>query len=69
MTYFEDPSHAREAADDERSERIAMWLDRHDVRPHTAFFAVVDNALYAEDDAKLFDYYPPLGHGYPREGA
>lgn len=67
MTYFDNPQHAQEAADEERTERIAAWLDAHDIRPHTEFFAVVDNAVYAEDDAKLFGTYPPFGHGYPRE--
>ncbi|MFJ8335226.1 hypothetical protein [Streptomyces sp. NPDC094437] len=67
MTYFEDPLHAHEAADDERTERIAQWLDQHDVRPHAEFFTVVAHAIDAEDDAKLFGTYPPLGHGYPRE--
>ncbi|MBP8533084.1 hypothetical protein [Streptomyces sp. MK37H] len=67
MTYFGDPRHAAEAADEDRTEQIATWLNRHDVRPHTEFFAVVDDALYAEDDAKVFGTYPPLGHGYPRE--
>ncbi|MEV5773087.1 hypothetical protein AB0L49_17765 [Streptomyces antimycoticus] len=66
MTYFGDPQHAAEIADEERTEQIAAWLDRHDIRPHTEFFAVVDDALYAEEDAKLFGTYPPLGHGYPR---
>ncbi|QHY98418.1 hypothetical protein SSPS47_25245 [Streptomyces sp. S4.7] len=67
MTYFPDPLHAHEAADEERSERITVWLDRHDIRPYTAFYTVVDDALFAEDDAKLRGLYPPLGHGYPRE--
>ncbi|SED90843.1 hypothetical protein SAMN05216489_04873 [Streptomyces sp. 3213] len=67
MTYFEDPQHAAEAADEERTVVIAEWLDRHDVRPRTEFFTVLDNAIYAEDETKLFGVYPPLGHGYPRE--
>ncbi|MGW4443800.1 hypothetical protein [Streptomyces sp. NPDC004682] len=67
MSYFEDPQHAQEAADDERTERIAQWLNCHDTRPYTQFFAVLDDALGAEDEAKLFGTYPPFGHGYPRE--
>ncbi|MEU8752370.1 hypothetical protein AB0C88_18000 [Streptomyces chartreusis] len=67
MTYFDDPLHAHEAADEERTDRITVWLDQHDVRPRTEFFTVVDDAVYAEDQAKLFGTYPPLGHTYPRE--
>ncbi|MFD7888656.1 hypothetical protein ACFY7N_12055 [Streptomyces albidoflavus] len=67
MTYFEDPLHAQEAADEDRTGRIAVYLDQHDVRPYTQFFSVVNDAIYAEDDAKLRGLYPPLGHGYPRE--
>ncbi|WP_405678875.1 hypothetical protein OG292_33645 [Streptomyces sp. NBC_01511] len=67
MTYFEDPSHAPEVADEERTQQVAAWLDRHDVRPYTEFFTVVDDALYAEEEAKLRGLYPPIGHGYPRE--
>ncbi|MCX4519668.1 hypothetical protein OG402_18965 [Streptomyces anulatus] len=44
-----------------------MYLDAHDVRPYTRFFAVVDDAHYAEEDAKVRGLYPPIGHGYPRE--
>ena len=54
MTYFEDPLHAHEAPDEERTEWITVWLDQHDVRPRTEFFTVVDDALYAEEHAKLF---------------
>ncbi|MEU5442857.1 hypothetical protein [Streptomyces griseofuscus] len=67
MTYFDDPLHAQEAADEERAGRINVWLDQHDVRPYTHFFTVINDAMYAEDDAKLRGLYPPLGHGYPRE--
>ncbi|WP_231626284.1 hypothetical protein [Streptomyces apocyni] len=67
MTYFDDPQHAAEAADEERTGQIAAFLDACDVRPHTEFFTVVDDAIYAEDWAKLHGQYPPLGHGYPRE--
>ncbi|QHC25258.1 hypothetical protein [Streptomyces sp. GS7] len=68
MTYFNDPQHAAEAADEDRTGMIAAYLDEHDVRPHTDFFTVVDDAIYAEEWAKLHGgQYPPLGHGYPRE--
>ncbi|MFJ8334506.1 hypothetical protein [Streptomyces sp. NPDC094437] len=67
MTYFENPEHAHEAADEERSERIGQWLHYNDIRPHTEFFTVIDGAYRAEDHAKLYGVYPPLGHGYPRE--
>lgn len=63
----QEPLHAAEAADETRSHRIAAFLDAHDVRPHTQFFTVVDDAIYAEDAAKLWGLYPPAGHGYPRE--
>ncbi|MER6526791.1 hypothetical protein [Streptomyces sp. NPDC001508] len=67
MSYFEEPLHAHEAADEERTERIAVWLDHNDVRPNTEFFTVIADAVDAEDVAKLFGTYPPLRHGYPRE--
>ena len=68
MTYFDDPQHAAEAADEGRTELIALYLARHDREPRTEFFTVVDNAIYAEDWAKLHGgEYPPLGHGYPME--
>ncbi|WP_405686139.1 hypothetical protein OG204_18995 [Streptomyces sp. NBC_01387] len=64
---FDDALHAAEVADEKRAELIGMYLDAHDVRPHTWFFTVVDDAHYAEEDAKVRGLYPPLGHGYPRE--
>ncbi|MEL5954625.1 hypothetical protein AADR41_07565 [Streptomyces sp. CLV115] len=67
MSFFDDALHAAEVADEKRAEQIGMWLDDHDVRPHTQFFAVVDDAHFAEEDAKVCGFYPPLGHGYPRE--
>ncbi|MYV93349.1 hypothetical protein [Streptomyces sp. SID1034] len=67
MTYREDPLHAAETADEDRTRAIAKYLDRHDIRPRTEFFTVVDDAIYAEDRAKLRGQYPPLGHDYPRE--
>ncbi|MEI5136325.1 hypothetical protein RB199_34035 [Streptomyces libani] len=67
MTYFDDPLHAAEAADEGRTELIALYLARHDRELRTEFYMAVDNAIYAEDWAKLHGEYPPLGHGYPRE--
>ncbi|TGZ03404.1 hypothetical protein [Streptomyces rhizosphaericola] len=64
---FGERPDAAELADEKRAERIGMYLDAHDVRPYTRFFAVVDDALYAEEDAKVRGLYPPVGHGYPRE--
>lgn len=64
---FDDALHAAEVADERRAEEIGMFLDAHDVRPYTRFFTVVDDAHYAEEDAKVRGLYPPLGHGYPRE--
>ncbi|WP_432051537.1 hypothetical protein [Streptomyces xiamenensis] len=66
MTYF-DPSHAAEAADEDRTHAIAAYLDRNDTAPRDAFFTVMDDAPCAEEDAKLRGLYPPIGHGYPRE--
>lgn len=68
MTYFEDAQHAAETADKERTGRIVDWLDLCDIRPHTDFFTVIDDAIYAEDQAKVHGVYPPLGHSYPRTG-
>ncbi|ARI52011.1 hypothetical protein A6E92_07375 [Streptomyces sp. S8] len=65
---FGERPDAAELADEKRAERIGMYLDAHDVRPYTRFFAVVDDAHYAEEDAKVRGLYPPVGHGYPREG-
>ncbi|MEV0912962.1 hypothetical protein AB0I93_01515 [Streptomyces sp. NPDC049967] len=67
MSFFDDALHAAEVADESRAELIGMFLDAQDVRPHTRFFTVVDDAHYAEEDAKVRGLYPPLGHGYPRE--
>ncbi|MFK0290989.1 hypothetical protein ACIQU6_11000 [Streptomyces sp. NPDC090442] len=67
MTYFDDSVNAAEIADEKRAELIGMYLDAHDVRPYTEFFHVVNDAHYAEEEAKLRGLYPPLGHGYPRE--
>ncbi|MEV0443167.1 hypothetical protein AB0I84_46280 [Streptomyces spectabilis] len=67
MTYFEDPQHAAEAADENRTDMIAGFLNEHEREPRSRFFTVVDAALYAEDRAKLHGQYPPLGHGYPGE--
>ncbi|MEU5033287.1 hypothetical protein AB0G48_03915 [Streptomyces rubiginosohelvolus] len=64
---FGERPDAAELADEKRAERIGMYLDAHDVRPYTRFFAVVDDAHYAEEDAKVRGLYPPIGHGYPRE--
>ncbi|MFF8709972.1 hypothetical protein ACF07T_00815 [Streptomyces sp. NPDC015184] len=64
---FDERPDAAELADERRAEQIGMWLDAHDVRPHTRFFTVIDDAHYAEEDAKLRGLYPPLGHGYPNE--
>ena len=62
MTYFDDPQHAAEAADEGRTELIALYLARHDREPRTEFFTVVDNAIYAEDWAKLHGgEYRPSG--------
>ncbi|MFC8596730.1 hypothetical protein [Streptomyces atroolivaceus] len=68
MSSFDDALHAAEVADEKRAEQIGVYLDAHDVRPYTRFFTVIDDAHYAEEDAKLRGLYPPLGHGYPREG-
>ncbi|MFE6592650.1 hypothetical protein [Streptomyces sp. NPDC057781] len=67
MTYFEDPQHAAEAADEDRSDHIAAYLVRHENGDRDAFFTTLDQAIYAEDWAKLRGQYPPAGHGYPRE--
>jgi exoribonuclease II len=67
VTYFEDPQHAAEAADEERSDRIAAYLARHEIRDRDAFFTTLDQAINAEDWAKLCGLYPPAGHSYPRE--
>ncbi|WP_098020666.1 hypothetical protein [Streptomyces sp. b62] len=64
---FGERPDAAELADEKRAERIGMYLDAHDVRPYTRFFAVVDDAHYAEEDAKVRGLYPPIGHGYPKE--
>ncbi|MFE1818094.1 hypothetical protein ACFW9S_03650 [Streptomyces anulatus] len=64
---FGERPDAAELADEKRAEQIGMYLDAHDVRPYTRFFAVVDDAHYAEEDAKVRGLYPPIGHGYPRE--
>ncbi|MFF0745642.1 hypothetical protein ACFYVL_35145 [Streptomyces sp. NPDC004111] len=69
MSPFDDALHAAEIADEKRTERIALYLDAYDVRPYSRFFMVIDDAHYAEEEAKLFGLYPPLGHGYPREDA
>ncbi|MFZ3558805.1 MULTISPECIES: hypothetical protein [unclassified Streptomyces] len=69
MSYSDDALHAAEIADERRTEQIGTYLDAHDVRPHTRFFTVIDDAHYAEEDAKVRGIYPPLGHGYPREDA
>ncbi|MGW4922625.1 hypothetical protein [Streptomyces parvulus] len=67
MTYFEDPQHAAEAADEDRSDHIAAYLVRQENGDRDAFFTTLDQAIYAEDWAKLRGQYPPAGHGYPRE--
>lgn len=67
MTYFEDPQHAAEAADEDRSDHIAAYLVRHETGDRDAFFTTLDQAIHAEDWAKLRGQYPPAGHGYPRE--
>ncbi|MFD3737053.1 hypothetical protein [Streptomyces sp. NPDC058629] len=67
MTFFDERHDAAELADEKRAEQIGMYLDAHDVRPYTRFFTVVDDAHYAEEDAKVRGLYPPVGHGYPRE--
>ncbi|MGW4180122.1 hypothetical protein [Streptomyces rubiginosohelvolus] len=64
---FGERPDAAELADERRTEQIGMYLDAHDVRPYTRFFTVVDDAHYAEEDAKVRGLYPPVGHGYPRE--
>ncbi|MEV2262570.1 hypothetical protein AB0J13_28340 [Streptomyces anulatus] len=65
---FGERPDAAELADEKRAEQIGMYLDAHDIHPYTRFFAVVDDAHYAEEDAKVRGLYPPIGHGYPREG-
>ncbi|WP_432160809.1 hypothetical protein [Streptomyces sp. NRRL F-5630] len=67
MSAFDDALRAAEVADEERMELIASYLDAHDVRPHTEFFTVVDDALYAEEGAKVWGLYPPAGHSYAGE--
>ena len=67
MTYFDDSQHAAEGADEDRSERIAAYLVRHENGDRDAFFTTLDDAIHAEDWAKLRGQYPPAGHGYPRE--
>ncbi|MEV0441067.1 hypothetical protein AB0I84_30350 [Streptomyces spectabilis] len=68
MTYFDDPQHAAEAADEERTDRIAAYLDQRGSKVvFDDFLTVLDDAMFAEDRAKLHGQYPPAGHGYPRE--
>ncbi|MCS0639295.1 hypothetical protein NX801_27385 [Streptomyces sp. LP05-1] len=67
MRFHDDAFNAAEIADEKRAEKIGMYLDAHDIRPHTHFFTVVDDASFAEEDAKLRGLYPPIGHGFPRE--
>ncbi|WP_405506906.1 hypothetical protein OG323_09205 [Streptomyces cyaneofuscatus] len=64
---FGERPDSAEWADEMRTEQIGVYLDAHDVRPYTRFFAVVDDAHYAEEDAKVRGLYPPIGHGYPTE--
>ncbi|MFJ9906852.1 hypothetical protein ACIRVK_28800 [Streptomyces sp. NPDC101152] len=67
MNYFPEPEHAAEAADEDRSTMIAQWLTVNENGPRDAFWWLLDDALNAEDWAKLHGQYPPAGHGYPRE--
>lgn len=57
-----------EIADETLTERIATYLDGQEETRAVAFIRVLDDAIYAEDWAKLHGQYPPLGHGYPRQG-
>lgn len=57
-----------EWADERLTEEIALYLDAQPQSVKVEFIRVLDEALCAEDCGKLRGEYPPVGHGYPREG-
>ncbi|RFU88520.1 hypothetical protein DY218_01165 [Streptomyces triticagri] len=57
------------ALDKQLSDRIGAYLIGHEDEPRDAFYRTVDDALFAEDSARLHGAYPPVGHGYARGDA
>ncbi|MGV9556138.1 hypothetical protein [Streptomyces sp. NPDC003522] len=65
MSYRDTPTPW--ALDKRLSDKIGAYLIRYENEPRDAFYQTVDDALFAEDTARLHGTYPPAGHGYPRE--